>query len=62
MAGDVDRDHCVKLEDFGHLSSGINRCSGDPDYRVDLDFNGDGCVDAVDFFLLEPNINTCLGP
>lgn len=48
-AGDLDGDLDVDADDFAIFLAMWGRCTGDPEFNADADFDGDGCITIVDY-------------
>lgn len=55
VAGDVDHDGDVDLQDLAALLAAYGICAGDPGFNPDADFNHDRCVDLSDLAILLAN-------
>jgi alpha-tubulin suppressor-like RCC1 family protein len=55
LAGDVNDDNMVNLDDFSALAAAYGSAVGDAAYNFQADLNGDGVVDLNDFSLLAAN-------
>lgn len=55
---DLNTDGFCNEMDFSFFSRFLDTCTGDPLYNPDADFNGSGCVDALDkYYLYEQDSN-----
>jgi hypothetical protein len=55
LAGDVNNDNLVDIDDFSLLRAAFGRTCSDPLYDARADFTGDCLVDIIDFTLLRAN-------
>jgi hypothetical protein len=58
LAGDLDGNNQVDINDFTLFSPSFNSQTGDANYQQLADFNCDGFVDINDFTLFSPQFNT----
>lgn len=57
LAGDVNDNNAISLEDFSILAAVFNTTTGDQTFDARADLNGDGVVGLEDFSLLAGNFN-----
>jgi hypothetical protein len=55
LAGDVNGDNVVDLNDFSELAAAFGSAVGDANWDANADLNCDGVVDLMDFGLLAAN-------
>ncbi|MFK7925208.1 MAG: malectin domain-containing carbohydrate-binding protein [Bacteroidia bacterium] len=58
LAGDVDGDNDVDINDFTLFSAAYLSADGDPNFNPSADFDCNGVINLQDFTLLSPQFNT----
>jgi hypothetical protein len=54
--GDVNQSGAVTVTDLSAALAAFGTCSGDPGFDPLADQNGNGCVDAIDFAIINDNM------
>jgi len=57
IAGDVDNNGVVDVDDFLSLNDIFNKESTDPEFKQSCNFDGNGVIDVDDFLMLNDNFN-----
>jgi len=57
LAGDIDGNNVINLQDFSALSSTFNLQEGDAGYDARADLDGNGAINLQDFSVLSGNFN-----
>jgi alpha-tubulin suppressor-like RCC1 family protein len=55
LAGDLNGDNVVDIDDFSEFAAAFGSAIGEPDWNLTADLNGDGVIDLNDFALLAAN-------
>ncbi|MEL7428257.1 MAG: dockerin type I domain-containing protein, partial [Bacteroidota bacterium] len=58
LAGDINGDNIVDINDFTLFSAAFQSIAGSVNYNPAADFNCDGQIDILDFTLFSPQFNT----